>query len=99
MRGSACPGSIYFLRRSCDRHMAIPIPTPTQPEHFDYRPAAQRAGLSVAQLAQIIRVFEADYPADLMLRELHILRACNALADGRATINDFQIEAPPASAA
>jgi hypothetical protein len=61
------------------------LPTPAIPEHFDYRPAASKAGLSTAQLRTICIEFENDYPQDLMLRELHILRACNTLAAGTYT--------------
>lgn len=50
---------------------------------FDYERAAAEAGLDERQLATIEEVFRADYPADPMLYELHVLRACNALRDGR----------------
>lgn len=73
--------------------MAIPLPTPTPPEYFDYRPAAAAAGLSPAQILAIQRLFEADYPSDLMLRELHILRACNAVRDGHAKLQDIMDQA------
>lgn len=65
------------------------IATPPTPEHFDYIGAAAAAGLSPEQLSAIIRLFEADYPDDLMLRELHVLRACHAVAKGRATIESI----------
>jgi hypothetical protein len=63
-----------------------PIPTPSKPVHFNYPHAAASAGLSSIQLLQMVRIFEADYPYDLMLRELHILRACNAIARGFTTL-------------
>lgn len=66
-----------------------PTPTPSVPEHFDYRPAAAAATLTPDDLRAIQRVFEADYPHDLMLRELHILRACNANRDGFAKLADI----------
>jgi hypothetical protein len=62
------------------------VPTPSTPEYFEYRDTAIAAGLSPDQLAAVIRRYEADYPSDLMLRELHILRACNAVVHGRATL-------------
>lgn len=62
------------------------VPTPTPPEHFDYLAAAQRAGIRPEQLDEIVRAFESDYPGDLMLRELHILRACNSVHAGRTTL-------------
>jgi hypothetical protein len=61
-------------------------PTPSVPEYFDYTRAAREAGLTPEQLRSVIRLFEADYPHDVMLRELHILRACNAIRRGTVTI-------------
>ncbi|MBX3402531.1 MAG: hypothetical protein KF699_03865 [Phycisphaeraceae bacterium] len=64
------------------------IPTPATPEYFDYTRAAREAGISDADLRSLIRIFEGDYPDDLMLRELHVLRACNAVARGMVTIRE-----------
>lgn len=63
------------------------ISTPAVPVYFDYTRAARGAGLSEKELRSIIRIFEGDYPSDLMLRELHVLRACNAIARGLTTIH------------
>ena len=71
------------------------IPTPAEPAYFDYRGPAAAAGVSPQDLQSIIRIFEADYPSDLMLRELHILRACRAILEGRSTIR--QLLAPQAA--
>jgi hypothetical protein len=65
------------------------VPTPAVPVHFDYTRAAREAHLSDADLRALIRIFEADYPDDLMLRELHVLRACNAIVRGTATIRQM----------
>jgi len=65
------------------------VPTPSIPEYFEYRDTAAKAGLAPAQLASLIRLYEADYPGDLMLRELHILRACNAILEGRASLQSL----------
>lgn len=65
------------------------IPTPASPEYFDYTRAAREAHISDADLRSLIRIFEADYPDDLMLRELHILRACNAVIRGMTTIRQM----------
>lgn len=73
-------------------------PTPIPPQHFDYTRAARQANLSPADLAAIIRLFENDYPHDLMLRELHILRACNAIIRGAVTLRDI-LAAPGEQAA
>lgn len=62
------------------------VPTPPAPVHFDYTRAAAEARVTATQLRALIRLFETDYPDDLMLRELHILRACNAIVRGLTTI-------------
>ena len=62
------------------------IPTPAAPEYFDYTRAAREAGISDADLRALIHIFEVDYPDDVMLRELRILRACNAVVSGITTI-------------
>jgi hypothetical protein len=66
--------------------MADIIPTPAEPEYFDYREDARKAGVSGDQLRSLQALFEHEYPRDLMLRELHILRACMAIAEGRVSI-------------
>lgn len=66
-----------------------PIPTPASPTYFDYTRAAREANLSESDLRALIAVFEADYPDDLMLRELHVLRACNAVIRGLTTIRQI----------
>jgi hypothetical protein len=76
-----------------------PTPTPHPPEYFDYNHAASSAQLTGPELAKLIERFERDYPADLMLRELHILRACNAIAGGRATLNSIVSSSGPESSA
>lgn len=63
-----------------------PVPTPASPEYFEYRAAAAAAGITTEQLRRIQRIFELDYPHDLMLRELHILRVCNAVRDGLVSV-------------
>lgn len=77
---------------------SAPVPTPARPEYFDYLTVARAAGLTDSQLRAMTAVFEADYPDDLMLRELHILRACRAIETGRASVQQI-LGAPPASAA
>lgn len=63
-----------------------PIPTPSTPAHFNYPRAAREARVSDVDLRSLIKLFESEYPTDLMLRELHILRACNAIARGSTNI-------------
>jgi hypothetical protein len=75
------------------------VRTPPIPVHFDYRPDAIRAGLGTEQLGRLVARFEADYPSDLLLRELHLLRACRAIADGTITLAQAVEPDRPASAA
>jgi hypothetical protein len=58
-------------------------------EYFDYESAAQQAHLSRDQLRMICDVVRRDYPGDQMLFELHVLRACNAIRDGRTTYDQI----------
>jgi len=63
-----------------------PIATPAVPEHFNYPRAAREAGITDSDLRSLIELFEVEYPADLMLREMHFLRACDAIIRGSTTI-------------
>ena len=55
-------------------------------DYFDYESAAREAKLSAEQLQLICDIVHRDYPHDRMLFELHVLRACNAIRDGRVTL-------------
>lgn len=65
-----------------------PTPTPSSPQYFSYARAAKEAELTPEQLRSLITIFEQDYPYDVMLRELHVLRACNAIIRGSVTIRE-----------
>lgn len=69
--------------------------------YFDYRQAASEAGIAPDQLLEIERLFRMDYPADDMLYELHVLRACMAVRDRMASLDAILREArnPRADAA
>jgi len=54
-------------------------------EYFDYESAAREAKLTDEQLRRLFEVVRRDYPDDAMLFELHVLRACNAIREGRTT--------------
>jgi hypothetical protein len=77
----------------------LPIPTPAAPSHFDYPRAAREAGVADGDLRSLILIFEAEYPTDIMLRELHILRACNAIVRGATTIREVLASADAQAAA
>jgi len=60
----------------------------SHPQHFDYLRAAREAGVTDAQLSQIERIWEADYPNDPHMRELHLLRTFMAIRDGQCTVEE-----------
>ena len=55
-------------------------------EYFDYKKVAREAGISDEDLSAICDVMRREFPTDDMMWELHILRACMAIRDGRLTI-------------
>jgi hypothetical protein len=55
-------------------------------EYFDYESTARQAGISTDQLAQIVGMMQNEFPHDLMMCELHVLRACMAIRDGQVTV-------------
>ena len=56
---------------------------------FDYRAAAQRNGISDADLERICRLVRAEFPHDEMLFELHVLRAILAVEHGYTTLPEL----------
>lgn len=64
-----------------------------RPLYFDYPTAAREAGIGDDQLRLIEQMFRADYPTDDMLCELHVLRACNSVRDGLASLDAILREA------
>jgi hypothetical protein len=64
-------------------------------EYFDYRSAADEAGITPAQLAQIVERVRRDHPEDQMLCELHVLRACRAIRDRQVTMEQVLAEPNP----
>lgn len=65
----------------------------TAPHYFSYRQPATEAGINAEQLAMIEKMFRMDYPDDDMLFELHVLRVCQAVKDGRASLDVILREA------
>ncbi|OFX17953.1 MAG: hypothetical protein A2Z18_07070 [Armatimonadetes bacterium RBG_16_58_9] len=57
-------------------------------QYFDYEKVAREAGLTDDELASVKEVMRAEFPQDDMMWELHILRACAAIRDGHATLQD-----------
>jgi len=58
-------------------------------QYFDYETVARESGISETDLEIIKEAMRAEYPADDMMWELHILRACTAVRDGHVTIDDI----------
>ena len=54
--------------------------------YFDYESIARGVGISDADLAAISEAMREEFPTDDMMWELHILRACMAIRDGRLTV-------------
>ncbi len=55
-------------------------------DYFDYEKVAEEAGISGQDLDRIRQVVRLDYPNDPMLFELHVLRVCTSIREGRATV-------------
>ncbi|MCX6376368.1 MAG: hypothetical protein NTU88_10120 [Armatimonadetes bacterium] len=58
-------------------------------DYFDYERVAREAGLTEDQLAVVKEAVRQEFPNDDMLWELHVMRACKAIRDGHATLEDF----------
>ena len=57
-------------------------------KYFDYKAAAKKAGLSPTQLNRLRGGIRREFPRDNMQFELHVLRTCMAIRDGKVTIQD-----------
>ena len=57
-------------------------------DYFDYERVAREAGLTEDQLAAVKEAVREEFPTDDMMWELHVLRACMAIRDGHATLED-----------
>ena len=65
-------------------------------EYFDYQSVAAEAGITQAQLAQIVESVRREFPEDQMLLELHVLRACRAIRDRQVTLEQVLAESSSA---
>jgi hypothetical protein len=54
--------------------------------YFDYRSVAREAGISARELARLRKGVAREFPGDPMLQELHLLRVCTAIRDGRLDV-------------
>ena len=67
-------------------------------EYFDYQTVATEAGIPADKLAELVRCIQAEFPHDPMMCELHILRACLAIRDGRITLTEALADLPALAA-
>ena len=67
--------------------------------YFDYETEARAAGIPADKLEELRRIVEDEFPRDEMMCELHVLRACMAIRDGVATLEEVLRDTVPASTA
>ena len=58
-------------------------------DYFDYGAVAREAGVSPDDLSLIKQAVREEFPTDDMMWELHVLRACAAIRDGHAKLEDI----------
>jgi hypothetical protein len=61
--------------------------------YFDYQKTGREAGIPADKLDQLVQLFRLEEPHDPMLAELHAMRACMAIKNGRVTIEEALAEA------
>lgn len=62
------------------------------PQYFDYEAVASEAGISSDPLAALFAMMRREEPSDDMMFELHLMRACNAVREGRTTVEAILAE-------
>jgi hypothetical protein len=61
--------------------------------YFDYETIARQAGIPADKLARLSKSFAEEEPNDPMLAELHTMRACMAIKEGRLTVDEALADA------
>ena len=56
--------------------------------YFDYETIARQAGIPEDKLERLAKSLTEEEPNDPMLAELHTMRACMAIKEGRLTIEE-----------
>jgi hypothetical protein len=56
---------------------------------FNYKKVAREAGVPPGKLAELCKSIRVEFPTDDMMFELHVLRACMAVRDGYAKIEEI----------
>jgi hypothetical protein len=54
--------------------------------YFDIETAAKSAGLNAGELQRLRELMQREFPDDPMMQDLHVLRACMAIGEGRLTL-------------
>ena len=63
---------------------------------FNYKKVAREAGIPTDRLAELCESIREDFPTDDMMYELHVLRACMAVRDGYAKLENILPQEPVA---
>jgi hypothetical protein len=61
--------------------------------YFDYENAGREAGIPKDKIDQLAELCRREEPHDAMLAELHAMRACLAIKNGRLTIEEALADA------
>lgn len=61
--------------------------------YFDYEKAGREAGIPADQIDRLAELCRREEPQDAMLAELHTLRVCMAIKNGRLTIEEALADA------
>ena len=56
--------------------------------YFDYEKMAHEAGITQEQIEELCASIRQEFPNDEIMYELHVLRACMAVRDGNASLDD-----------
>lgn len=56
---------------------------------FDYRAAARKAGIPDDKADRLAALISAEFPADEMMVELHVLRAIQSVERGDTTLEEI----------
>lgn len=57
-------------------------------KYFDYESVAREARIPEEKLRKLVNLVRQEFPHDRMMAEFHALRACMAIRDGHARIDD-----------
>ena len=58
-------------------------------KYFDYESVAREGKIPSGKTRKLLKIIGQEFPNDRLMRELHMLRACMAIRDGRIRIDDL----------